>query len=146
MDETPVDKFVITLNNKLETIEKKSAWSWVCDLLKAGAHLMASCWKLVNYLRITSKKTRNLDESTSEPKIHSCAGALNLSCDTGQRIPCFDSWQLTTTPMCNIRLQTLTVARKCESLHIGIPVAQTDEWTDRQTYGHVTTKISRMDR
>ena len=52
--------------------------------------------------------------------------------------------------MCNIRLQALTVARKCDRLHIGWPVVQTDEWTDEwtdgQTYGHVTTKISRMDR
>jgi len=39
------------------------------------------------------------------------------SCDTGQRIPSFDSCQLTTIWMCNIRLQFPLLARKCEISH-----------------------------
>ena len=39
------------------------------------------------------KKLLDLDEWTLEPAVRSC--------DTGQRIPCFDSCQLITTLMCN---------------------------------------------
>ena len=36
---------------------------------------------------------------------------------TGRQIPCFDSCQLITTWMCNIRLQAPKLARKCEIKH-----------------------------
>ena len=75
--------------------------------------------------------------------------------DTGQRIPCFDSCQLTTTrspsnlmgPCHNIDVQSVfswapwapKVARKCES-NIGMPVV----WAgSRSVYGHMITKFSR---
>ena len=60
------------------------------------------------------------------------------SCDTGQWIPYFDSCQLTTTWMSNIRLQTPTLARKCE-ISPWLP-SGADGWVDRQTDGHATTK------
>ena len=44
--------------------------------------------KLSNLSAKNFKKTRNLDRSTPEPTIRSC--------DTGQQIPCFDSFQMTT--------------------------------------------------
>ena len=64
------------------------------------------------------------------------------SCDTGQRIPCFDSCQLTTTWMCNIRLRVPILARKCEISHWLFCGAeeQVEGWTDRRLH-----KISRMD-
>ena len=48
--------------------------------------------------------------------------------DTSQWILCFDSCQLTTTWMCNIRLQAPTLARKLESVtfDIDFPVVRTD--------------------
>ena len=61
-------------------------------------------WKLVSG-KLKLKRRRNLDGSTPEPAIRSG--------DTGQQIPCFDSCQLTTTWMCNIRLQAPKLARKC---------------------------------
>ena len=45
--------------------------------------------------RSTSKKTADLDKVYLEPAI--------WSRDTGQRIPCFDRWQLTITLMSNIK-------------------------------------------
>ena len=57
-----------------------------------------------------------------------------MSCDTGQRIPCFDSCQLSTTWMCEITLQAPTLARQCDESHWFSCDA---EWT----YGHVTTKF-----
>ena len=45
--------------------------------------------------------------------------------DTGQRIPCFDSCQLTTTWMCNITLQAPTLARKSDiSLRFPVLLAE----------------------
>ena len=61
-------------------------------------------WKLVSG-KLKLKRRRNLDGSTPEPAIRSG--------DTGQQIPCFDSCQLTTTWMCNIRLQAPKLAGKC---------------------------------
>ena len=82
--------------------------------------------KLVICQRITSKK---LHVSIPEPAIRSC--------DTGQRIRCFDICQLTTTWVCNIRLQQApTLPRKCEISH-GFPVVRTDWWTGERTNGHV---------
>ena len=49
------------------------------------------------------------------------------------------SCQLATTWMCNIWLQAPTLARKCEILFF---IVQRNGWED----GHVTTKISWMDR
>ena len=66
--------------------------------------------------------TSNLEGST-EPTV--------WSRDTGQRIPCFDSCQLTTTRMCNIRWQVTTLARKCTISH-WFPcgaVGQVDVWS-----------------
>ena len=54
-------------------------------------------------------KTRNHDGSTTEPTIRSC--------DTDQWIPCLDSCQFATTCMRNIRLQAITLARKCGKSH-----------------------------
>ena len=53
------------------------------------------------------------------------------SCDIGQHIPCFDSCQLTTTWMCNIRSHT--VAKKCDISHwfpCGADCRQTGGRTD----------------
>ena len=44
--------------------------------------------------------------------------------DTGQQTTCFDSCQLITTWMCNIRLQTPKLARNCE-IKNGMPVVRT---------------------
>ena len=60
--------------------------------------------KTRNLSVVDFKKTCNLDGSTPEPTI--------WRCDADQRIPCFDSCQLTTTWMCNIRTQAPTLARK----------------------------------
>ena len=79
----------------------KSTGSWVCDQLKTS-----------NLSADNFKKTRTLGGSTPEPAI--------WSCDTGQQIPCFDSCQLTTTWMCNIRFQAPTLAKKCEILLVGL--------------------------
>ena len=91
--------------------------------------------KLVICQRITSKK---LDVSTPEPTIRSC--------DTSQRIRCFDICQLTTTWVCNIRLQQApTLPRKCEISHWlacgadGLVDGRTDErardrWLDDQFF------------
>ena len=49
-----------------------------------------------------SKKKPDLNGSIPEPAI--------WSCDTCQWIPCFDSCQLATTWMCNIRLQAITLS------------------------------------
>ena len=66
-------------------------------------------------------RTRNLDGSTPLP--------AKRSYDTGQLILCFDSSQLTTTRMYNIRLQALTLARKCEMSHC-CPVVWADGLMD----------------
>ena len=68
--------------------------------------------------------------STPEPAI--------WSCDTGQWIYYFDSCQLTTTWMSTIRLQTPSLAKKCEISH-RLP-CEAVGWEDRHTDGHVTTK------
>ena len=65
-------------------------------------------WKLVSG-KLKKKTRHNLDGSTPEPAIRSG--------DTGQWIFCFDSCQLTTTWMCNIRLQAPKLARKCNISH-----------------------------
>ena len=79
------------------------------------------------------KKMLDLDGSTPEPAIRSG--------DTGQRIPCFDSCQLTTTLMCISAFSWAPkVARKCEGKH----------WyawgADGRSVGHVITKFSGMGR
>ena len=74
------------------------------------------------------------DGSTPQPAI--------WSCDTGQRIPRFDSRQLTTTWMSKIRLRAPTLVESV-IFHIGHPVVQT---VDGQTYGHMTTKITRTEK
>ena len=61
------------------------------------------------------------DGSTPEPAI--------WSCDTGQRIPRFDSRQLTTTWISKIRLRAPTLVESV-IFHIGYPVVQTDGWKD----------------
>ena len=68
------------------------------------------------------KKARGLNELAPEPVIRSC--------DSGQRISCFDSGQLTIIWM-TVYYQ---VTYRLEAFHIGFPVARTD--------GHVMTKIS----
>ena len=68
--------------------------------------------------------------STPEPAI--------WSCDTGQWISYFDSCQLTTTWMSNIRLQTPSLAKKYEISH-WLP-CEAVGWEDRHTDGHATTK------
>ena len=65
-------------------------------------------WKLVSG-KLKKKTRHNLDGSTPEPAIPSG--------NTGQRILCFDSGQLTTTWMWNIRLQGPKLARKCNISH-----------------------------
>ena len=75
------------------------------------------------------KKARNLFGSTLELAI--------WSCDTGQRIPCFDSCQLTTTWMCNITLQASTLlARTCGlvSLWYVTWLPKFLEWIDNQIF------------
>ena len=64
---------------------------------------------------------RNLDGSVPELTI--------MSCNTSQRIPCFDSCQLTTTWMCNIRLHAPTLARKCNDSHWFSRGAEGRGWT-----------------
>ena len=81
---------------------------------------------------------------SKKKKHHEAPDPAVWSCDTGQRIPCFYSCQLTTTWMCNTRLQAPTLARNCEILH-WLP-CDADGRSDGRTYGHVTTKISRIDR
>ena len=71
------------------------------------------------------KKTCNLDGSTPEPAI--------WPRDADQRIPCFDSCQLTTTWMCNIRTKAPTLARK-------FLMAETDGWVG----GHMVTQLDRQ--
>ena len=61
-------------------------------------------WKLVSG-KLKKKTRHNLYGPTPDPAI--------WSGDTGQRILCFDSCQLTTTGMCNIRLQAPKLAGKC---------------------------------
>ena len=56
----------------------------------------------------------------------------------------FDSCQFNISYICNIRLQASTLARKCDISH-WFPCGA-DRRTDERTYGHVITKISRMDR
>ena len=68
------------------------------------------------------KKTCNLDGSAPEPAI--------WPSDADQHIPCFDSCQLTTTLMCNIRTQAPTLARK-------FIVVETDGRVGGH-YGHTT--------
>ena len=73
--------------------------------------------------------------STPEPAIRSC--------NTGQWILCFDSCQLITTLMCNIRFAgshtSITLARKCNVSH-WFPLVRTGGWM----YGQVTSKLSCM--
>ena len=65
-------------------------------------------WKLVSG-KLKKKTRHNLDGSTPEPAIRSGY--------TGQQILCFDSCQLTTTRICNIKLQAPKLARKCNIPH-----------------------------
>ena len=86
----------------------------------------AIVWKLVTCQRITSKGTRPWWVK-SEPAIRSG--------DTCQWIPCFDSCQLVTTWMCNIRLHS---DRKCEIKHC-FPCGADRRSSGRSVYGHVIT-------
>ena len=81
------------------------------------------------------KKTSTIDGSTPEHGI--------WLCDTGQKTPSFDSFQLTTTWTCNVTLQALTVAKKCEISH-WLPCGGQGR-VDLGTYDHVATEISQME-
>ena len=81
--------------------------------------------KTRNLSVVNLKKTCNLDGSTPEPAI--------WLCDADQHIPRFDSCQLTTTWMCNIRTQAPTLARK-------FLVVQ----TDGRVGGHMLTQLDRQ--
>ena len=63
-------------------------------------------------------------------------------CDTGQRISCFDSCQLTITWICNVRLPVSILARKCEISHWLYCGAEGQ--VEARTVGRLH-KISRMD-
>ena len=70
---------------------------------------------------------------------------LIWSCDSGQRIPCFDNCQLIIISMSIIKLTTgyrFPHWLECLTFYIVFPVV----WSDGRTYGHVITKISRMER
>ena len=58
--------------------------------LESAIQSTTSPWSVVNF-----EKTADLDKVQLEPGI--------WSCDTGQRIPCFDRCQLTITLMSNIK-------------------------------------------
>ena len=60
-------------------------------------------------MQLTRNHILDLNGSIPEPTIQSDG--------TGRQIPCFDSCQLITTWMCNIRLQAPKLARKCEIKH-----------------------------
>ena len=60
-------------------------------------------------MQLTHNHILDLNGSIPEPTIQSGG--------TGRQIPCFDSCQLITTWMCNIRLQAPKLARKCEIKH-----------------------------
>ena len=96
---------------------KKSTWSLACNQLTTR-----------NLSAQNFKKTCNLDESTPESAIQSC--------NTGQRIPRFDSCKLTTTRMCNIRLQAdYRFHDKVASVafYISFSVLRTDGRSGRRT-------------
>ena len=82
-----------------------------------------------NWQRKTSKKkkkTRNLDELASEPAIRSC--------DSHQRITCFESCQLAAIWISLIKLNIwYKLPHQLESLtfHIGFPVVRTDRIRSR---------------
>ena len=90
-------------------------WTWACD------H-----WKLVTCQWTTSKTTPTgwVDSWSGDPGY------------------CFDSCQLTTTCMCNIRLQASKLARNWK---ISLWCGRTSGRGNGRAYGHVTTKFSRMD-
>ena len=87
--------------------------------------------------RSTSKKDVTSISSTPEPAI--------WSYDTGQRIPCFDSCQLTMTWKFNIKDLTVTKAVIVLWLPSPSPRVCTDGRTDGRSYGHVITKFSGLD-
>ena len=87
----------------------------------AFCQLKATNWSAENF-----KKALNLSELAPEPVIRSCG--------SGQRIPCFDSCQLTIIWMSIIALNT-------GYRHFTLVFL----WCGR-TYGHVMTKISQLDR
>ena len=78
--------------------------------------LKANNWSAENF-----KKTCDLDELAPEPTIRSC--------DTGQWITCF-SWHLSIDHNMDVYYQVVVWC----------------SWTGRRAYGHVTNKISWMDR
>ena len=84
-------------------------------------------------------KIRSLNQSTLGPAIRSC--------DTGKRIPCCDSCQLTTTWLCSVGFQAgyrVPLAKKC---HISqLFSCGEDGWQVGLTYGHLTTNISQMEK
>ena len=70
-------------------------------------------------------------KKTCTSNLEALTGPTVWSRDTGQQIPCFDSCQLTTTRMCNIRWQATPLARKCTISH-WFPcgaVGQVDVWS-----------------
>ena len=94
---------IVRPKNKTYFIWMKKNQTWACDHLKTN-----------NLSADNFKKILDLDGSTPEPAIRSC--------DTGQRIPCFDSCQLITTLMSNgcVHYQfscALKLARKYEIEH-----------------------------
>ena len=106
---------------EIQTIAKKSTNLYLA-LGENHITVKANNWSAENF-----KKARELNELAPEPVIPSC--------DSGQRIPCFDSCQLTIIWLSIIKL---------------IQVAGVSHWfscgTDGRTQGHVMTKISYMDR
>ena len=95
-------------------------------------------------LGLWSLKTSNL--SADNFKNHAIWLGWQLIPRYGTVIPvsgyCFDSCQLTTTCMCNIRLQASKLARNWK---ISLWCGRTSGRGNGRAYGHVTTKFSRMD-
>ena len=93
--------------------------------------------KVASCQRILSKNTRTGSGSIPEPTIRSG--------DTGQQKHYFDSCQLIKTWMYNIKLQALTLARKCEIKHWYACGAEGRKvgWS---AYSRVIDEFSRMDR
>ena len=105
----------------------KSITSWACDQTKSVNFSVENSVK---------KKTCNLNRWTADPAIRSC--------DTGQWIPCFDSCQLTTTWMCNIRLHAPTLPRKCDIFKlVALWCGRTDGRGGR-TYAHTVTWLPKL--
>ena len=101
-------------------LAKKSTWSWACDLVKTR-----------NLSEGSLKNTRNLARSTPDPAIRSS--------DSSQRLPSFDSCQMITMWMYNIRLQAPTL-----TFHIGFPVVRTEGRKDGRRVGRTVTWLPKF--